>query len=239
MSIFGFRKTQMVSAEDALPGRTEPMPVPALHEVLHTPLQGPYPEGTEIAEFALGCFWGEEQNFWRVPGVYTTAVGYEGGFTPNPTYEEVCTGRTGHAEAVRVVFDPAKVSYAQLLKVFWESHDPTQGMAAGQRHRDAVPVGDLLPQRGAAGRRRAVEGRVPEAAARARLRRHHHGDRPRGRVLLRRGLPPAVPVQGARRLLPRPQHRRELPGRPDQGRLRHPRARTRKAPAHRAGAFRV
>jgi len=131
VSIFGFRKTQMVSAEAALPGRATPIPVPESHEVLHTPLAGPYPAGTEIAEFALGCFWGEERTFWQVPGVYTTAVGYEGGFTPNPSYEEVCTGRTGHAEAVRVVYDPAKVSYQQLLKVFWESHDPTQGMGQG------------------------------------------------------------------------------------------------------------
>ena len=131
MSIFGFRKTTMVSAEDALIGRDTPMPVPARHEVLGTSLEGPYPAGTEVAEFALGCFWGEEQTFWQVPGVVTTAVGYEGGYTPNPSYEEVCTGRTGHSETVRVVFDPAKVSYRQLLKVFWESHDPTQGMRQG------------------------------------------------------------------------------------------------------------
>jgi peptide-methionine (S)-S-oxide reductase len=94
-------------------------------------LEGPYPRGTEVAEFALGCFWGEEQTFWQVGGVVSTSVGYEGGYTPNPTYEEVCTGRTGHAESVRVVFDPAKVTYQQLLKVFWESHDPTQGMRQG------------------------------------------------------------------------------------------------------------
>jgi peptide-methionine (S)-S-oxide reductase len=121
----------MVNAENALPGRDAKMPVPARHEVLGTPIEGPYPQGTETAEFALGCFWGEERTFWQVPGVVSTSVGYEGGFTPNPTYEEVCTGQTGHAETVRVVFDPARVSYRQLLKVFWESHDPTQGMQQG------------------------------------------------------------------------------------------------------------
>ena len=131
MSIFGMRKAQMVTAQDALPGRDSAMRVPQRHEVLGTPLLPPYPAGTQVAEFALGCFWGAEKMFWQTPGVVTTAVGYEGGFTPNPTYEEVCSGRTGHAETVRVVFDPAKVSYAELLRRFWESHDPTQGMRQG------------------------------------------------------------------------------------------------------------
>jgi peptide-methionine (S)-S-oxide reductase len=131
MSIFGTRKAQMVSRENALPGRDTPIPVPERHTVLGTPLAPPYPEGSEIAEFALGCFWGEEQKFWQTPGVISTSVGYEGGYTPNPTYEEVCSGRTGHAETVRVVYDPKKVSYPELLKVFWEAHDPTQGMRQG------------------------------------------------------------------------------------------------------------
>jgi peptide-methionine (S)-S-oxide reductase len=131
MSLFSSHKTRMVDAAQALPGREATMPVPERHTVLGGPLAPPYPPGTQIAEFALGCFWGAERKFWQTPGVVTTAVGYEGGYTPNPSYEEVCSGRTGHAEAVRVVFDPAKVSYQDLLRVFWESHDPTQGMRQG------------------------------------------------------------------------------------------------------------
>jgi peptide-methionine (S)-S-oxide reductase len=126
VSIFGSQKSRMVTAPDALPGRSTPMRVTERHEILGTALQPPYPAGSEVAEFALGCFWGAEKDFWQVPGVITTA-----GITPNPTYEETCSGRTGHTESVRVVFDPAKVSYPQLLKVFWESHNPTQGNRQG------------------------------------------------------------------------------------------------------------
>ena len=131
MGVFGSHKTRMVAAHEALPGRTSPMPVSERHAVLDAPLRPPYPAGAQIAEFALGCFWGAERTFWQTPGVISTAVGYEGGSTPNPTYEEVCSGRTGHAEAVRVVFDPAKVSYGELLRTFWEAHNPTQGMRQG------------------------------------------------------------------------------------------------------------
>ena len=124
-------KTEMVGPGDALPGRTEEMPVAAAHFVNGHALKPPFPEGMATAVFALGCFWGEEKKFWETPGVWSTAVGYSGGFTPNPTYEETCTGRTGHAESVLVVYDPSVVSYEQLLKVFWEAHDPTQGMRQG------------------------------------------------------------------------------------------------------------
>src|SRR4051794_17678670 len=131
MVMFGRHKTTIPAPDDALRGRTEPIPVPERHFVLDAPIAPPYPEGLEIAVFGLGCFWGAERKFWQTDGVYTTAAGYAGGLTPNPTYEEVCSGRTGHTEAVQVVFDPAKVSYRDLLKVFWEAHDPTQGMRQG------------------------------------------------------------------------------------------------------------
>ncbi len=121
-------KTEMPAPEDALPGRSEPMPVPDRHFVLGTPLQPPFPDGLETAVFGMGCFWGAERVFWEADGVYTTAVGYAGGYTPNPTYQEVCSGRTGHNEVVLVVFDPSRTSYDELLRSFWEHHDPTQGM---------------------------------------------------------------------------------------------------------------
>jgi len=126
-----WRKTVMVKAEDALEGRIEQMPVAPKHLVLGTPMVPPFPDGLEVAVFGLGCFWGAERKFWQVKGVYSTAVGYAGGFTPNPTYEEVCSGLTGHAEVVLVAFDPKVVSFERLLRVFWESHDPTQGMRQG------------------------------------------------------------------------------------------------------------
>jgi peptide-methionine (S)-S-oxide reductase len=130
--LFSRHKTKMVMPTEALPGREQPaFAVPAKHAVLGTPLEPPFPEGMSTAVFGLGCFWGAERKFWQIDGVYTTAVGYAGGFTPNPTYEEVCSGRTGHTEAVLVVFDPEKVSYRDLLAVFWEAHDPTQGMRQG------------------------------------------------------------------------------------------------------------
>jgi peptide-methionine (S)-S-oxide reductase len=144
--MFGMRKSEMVAPEDALPGRDTAMPVAATHTVLGTPIAPPFPEGLQQAVFGLGCFWGAERIFWQADGVFTTSVGYAGGFTPNPTYHEVCSGRTGHTEVVLVVFDPARTSYEALLKRFWESHDPTQGMRqgndVGSQYRSAIYVFD-------------------------------------------------------------------------------------------------
>jgi peptide-methionine (S)-S-oxide reductase len=125
------QKSRMITAAEALPGRATPMPVPEAHFVNGRALAPPYPGGLEIAEFGLGCFWGAERRFWQEPGVWVTAVGYSGGFTPNPDYKEVCSGRTGHAEVVRVVYDPQVIDYPGLLRIFWEVHDPTQGMRQG------------------------------------------------------------------------------------------------------------
>ncbi|HTK35381.1 MAG TPA: peptide-methionine (S)-S-oxide reductase MsrA [Caulobacteraceae bacterium] len=129
--LFGLKSSEIPTADQALKGRPDPIPTAQTHFVNGRSLKGPYPEGFESAIFAMGCFWGVERLFWQIPGVWVTAAGYVGGSTPNPTYEETCTGRTGHTEAVLVVYDPAVVSYDQLLKVFWEEHDPTQGMRQG------------------------------------------------------------------------------------------------------------
>jgi peptide-methionine (S)-S-oxide reductase len=129
--LFSNRKLKIPTPEQALPGRAEKMPVPGAHFVSGAPLEPPFPEGTELALFGMGCFWGAERLFWKTPGVVSTSVGYAGGHTPNATYQEVCSGRTGHAEVVRVVFDPARITYEELLRLFWEGHDPTQGMRQG------------------------------------------------------------------------------------------------------------
>jgi peptide-methionine (S)-S-oxide reductase len=165
--LFGSRKTSMVDPSDALPGRDTPLVVPDEHLVLGTSLAPPFPEGAQRAVFGMGCFWGAERKFWETPGVITTAVGYSGGSTPNPTYEEVCSGRTGHAETVLVVFDPAQVTYEQLLRVFWESHDPTQGMRQGNdvgtQYRSVIEVHDEA-QRSAAEASRAAFQSVLDGA---------------------------------------------------------------------------
>ena len=166
--LFSRKKTELPQPEEALKGRAEPLATADAHFVLGRPLKGPYPAGLETAMFGLGCFWGAERKFWELgPGIWTTAVGYAGGFTPNPTYEEVCTGRTGHNEVVLVVFDPAAVPYDELLKVFWESHNPTQGMRQGNdvgtQYRSGIYVFSDAQREAALRSKGAYEERLKDA----------------------------------------------------------------------------
>jgi peptide-methionine (S)-S-oxide reductase len=167
MGIFSSHKSEMIDASRALPGRSNAIMSPGRHRVLGTPMAPPFPTGLEQAVFALGCFWGAERIFWQLDGVYTTAVGYAGGFTPNPTYEEVCSGRTGHSESVLVVFDPSKISYRQLVGKFFESHDPTQGMRQGNdvgtQYRSAIYFRSSDQATEAAEVKKAFEERLGEA----------------------------------------------------------------------------
>jgi peptide-methionine (S)-S-oxide reductase len=160
-------KLRLPRPEDALPGRESPMPVPAAHFVNGHPIAPPFPAGLETAVFGMGCFWGAERKFWQAPGVYTTAVGYAGGYTPNATYKEVCSGMTGHTEVVLVVFDPKQTSYEQMLKVFWENHDPTQGMRQGNdvgtQYRSAIYTASPGQQRAAEASRAAFQDKLTEA----------------------------------------------------------------------------
>jgi len=166
--MFLFRRdSTMPSPTDAIPGRPEPIPVPERHYVNGERIVAPFPDGTRTAVFGLGCFWGDEKRFWETPGVVSTAVGYSGGYTENPTYKEVCTGRTGHAEVVLVVYDPKQISYEQLLKVFWEEHDPTQGMRQGNdtgtQYRSIIEVADDEERRIAEATRDAYQARLTAA----------------------------------------------------------------------------
>ena len=165
MSLFS-KTSRMPGPGEALPGRDARMPVPSRHFVLDAPLVGPFPEGNELAMFGLGCFWGAERKFWEASGVYSTMVGYAGGDTPNPTYQEVCTGRTGHNEVVRISFDPANISFGELLRIFWESHDPTQGMRQGNdvgtQYRSGIYVYSDEQRRQAEASRDAFQERLSE-----------------------------------------------------------------------------
>jgi peptide-methionine (S)-S-oxide reductase len=166
MALFS-KKSTMTTREDALPGRSTPLAVPAEHFVHGHRIVPPFPAGLREAVFGMGCFWGAERLFWQLPGVYATAVGYAGGYTPNPTYEEVCSGMTGHTEVVRVIYDPEKVDYEDLLKVFWESHDPTQGMRQGNdtgtQYRSAIYVTDAQQHAAAEASKKVYQNRLAKA----------------------------------------------------------------------------
>ena len=161
------RNVRLTSKEQALPGRADEMPVASRHVVLGTPMEAPWPAGSKVAIFGLGCFWGAERKFWNVPGVVSTQVGYAAGYTPNPTYKEVCSGGTGHNEVVQVVYDPAKVSFEQLLKTFWENHDPTQGDRQGNdvgtQYRSGIYVTDAEQKAAAESSKKAYEGKLRES----------------------------------------------------------------------------
>jgi peptide-methionine (S)-S-oxide reductase len=166
-SIYPHKTAEMPRPEDILPGRDTPMPVPPEHYVNGRPLTPPFPDGLEVIDLGLGCFWGAERKFWKLPGVWTTAVGYQGGGTPNPTYQEVCSGRTGHTEVVRVVYDPAKIAVEDILRAFWEAHDPTQGMRQGNdvgtQYRSAIYYHNDAQRRAAEATRDAYQARLREA----------------------------------------------------------------------------
>ena len=220
--LFGlFKSSELPAKGAALPGRAEPIPTAETHFVNGRPLKGPHPDGLAQAMFGMGCFWGVERMFWKLPGVWVTAAGYAAGETPNPTYREVCSGQTGHNEVVLVTWDPAQTSYETLLKVFWEGHDPTQGMRQGNdvgtQYRSGIYVFTPEQRAAAEASREAYQARLKAAG----LGRDHHRDHRRAAVLLRRGLPPAVPGEEPRRLLRRRRHRGQLPDRhrPDARRL--------------------
>ncbi len=207
MLLFKGRDTSIIEPSHALPGRAQPLPVAERHVVLHTPLRldaEGVPPTVRPAVFGMGCFWGAERIFWEAPGVYTTAVGYAGGTTPNPTYEEVCSGRTGHSEVVLVGYDTAHTTFEEMLRLFWEGHDPTQGMRQGNdvgtQYRSLIACFDAEQQRSGG----SLTRRVSAHAHRRRAWPHHHRNpaaRPPATFLLRRGLPPAVLGEGAWRVL--------------------------------------
>ena len=211
-------RSPMVGPDEALPGRSETMPLPAAHDVLGTPLAGPFPEGTRTAVFGMGCFWGAERKFWELgDGIVTTAVGYAGGHTPNPTYEEVCSGRTGHTEVVLVAYDPAKLTFDTLLTTFWENHDPTQGMRQGNdvgtQYRSAIYTDGPDQLEAAQASLKMFQERLQEAG----LRRHHHRDprtRRRRRSIYAEPYHQQYLAKNPDGLLRHRRHRRQLPRRP-------------------------